>query len=124
MVLHSGSVEIKDSIKAELINSEQFQLSFSRPAALLDDDDIMKAMLSIFYDLNDGQGPLMAQGLRDYTDPIHSEAGQDVVSTSIIPLPFLVKPDSDEASSNLMALILQHLSNAISGLRTALCYTQ
>ena len=96
LVLPSGSVEIEDGIEAELINSEQLQLSFSWPAALLDADGITKAMLSFCHDLNDGQGPLMAQGLRGYTDPLHSEVGQDVVSTCIIPRPFPVKPDFDE----------------------------
>ena len=53
----------------------------------------MNAMVSFCEDLKDGQGPLLAQGLRDYTDPLHSEVSEDVVSTCIIPLPFPVKPD-------------------------------
>ena len=56
----------------------------------------MNALLSLSEDLCDGQGPLLAQAIHDFSDPLHSEVGEDVVSTNTIPLPFPVKPDYDE----------------------------
>lgn len=96
IVLPTGAIEREDGIKAELVTSEQLQISLSWPPALLDADGIMKALLSFCNDLEDGQGPLLAQGLRDFTDPLHSEASQDVVSSCNIQLPFPVKPDFEE----------------------------
>ena len=54
------------------------------------------AVCSFCTDLNDGLGPLLAQGLRDYTDPLQTKEGQDVYSKCVITLPHPVKPDFSE----------------------------
>ena len=95
-VLSTGTIDMEDGIKAELVSSEELQLSFSWPPALLDADGIMHALMSFCDEFQDGQGPLLAQGIRDYTDPLQSEIGEEIVSTCRIPLPFPVKPDFDE----------------------------
>ncbi len=56
----------------------------------------MRALMSFSEELTDGQGPLLAQGLRDYTDPLQAKEGEDVCSTCSINLPFPVKPDFKE----------------------------
>ena len=38
----------------------------------------------------------MAQSLRDYTDPLHSETCEEVISTCTIPLPVPVDTDFEE----------------------------
>ena len=96
IVLPTGAIDTDDGIKTELMTSEQLQLSISWPPALLNAEGIMNALLSFSEDLCDGQGLLLAQGIRDFTDPLDSEVGEDVVSTCTIPLPFPVKPDYDE----------------------------
>ena len=96
IVLPTGCIGREDAVKAELSTPDSSQLSFSWPPALLDADVIMRAILSFAEELRDGQGPLMVQGLRDYTDPLHAEAGEDVVPTCVIPLPFPVKPNFEE----------------------------
>ena len=53
----------------------------------------MNALLSFTEDLCDGQSPLLAPGVRDFNDPLHSEVGKDATSTCTTPLPFPVKPD-------------------------------
>ena len=53
----------------------------------------MRALYSFCTDLNDGQEPLLAQGLRDFTDALQSKEGQDVYSKCIITLPHPVKSD-------------------------------
>ena len=47
-------------------------------------------------ELRYGQGPLIAQVLRDYTDHLHSKAGEQVISNSMIPLPFPLKLNFQE----------------------------
>ena len=56
----------------------------------------MNALLSFSDDLCGVQGPLLAQGISDFTDPLDSEVGEDILSTCTILLPFPVKPDYDE----------------------------
>ncbi len=63
---------------------------------LPDADGSMNAILSFCDQLRDDQGPLMAQGMSDDTDPLHLEAGEDAVSPYVVHLPFSVKPDFEE----------------------------
>ena len=93
LLLPIGTMYLDDGIKAELLSSDRLHLSFSWPPILLDADKIMHAMMSFCVDLKEGQGLLMAEVLRDFTDPLHSQAGDDVVSACTIPLPFPIKPD-------------------------------
>ena len=90
-----------DGIKAELAAAESFQVSLSQPPALLHADKIMKTIVWFTEELQDGQGLLMFQGLREYIDPLHSEAGKEVASTCIISLPFPVKLDLSEDNIKL-----------------------
>ena len=69
IVLPTGTIDRDDGIKLELATSNNLQLSFSWPPALLDAYSIMRAILSFTEELRDGQGPLMAQGMCDYTEP-------------------------------------------------------
>ena len=55
----------------------------------------MNALMSFCMDLQDGRGPLLAQGIRDYADPLISEVNEEVVSACRIRLPFAVKPEFD-----------------------------
>ena len=96
IVLPTGTIDRDDGIKVELATSDKLQLSFSWSPALLDADSIMRAILSFTEEIRDGQGPFMAQGLRDYTDPLHSQVGEEVVPTCTLQLPFPVKPDFHE----------------------------
>ena len=96
IALPTGCIDREDAVKAELSTADSLQLSFSWPPALLDADVIKRAILSFSEALRDGQGPLLAQGLRDYRDPLHPEACEDVVSTCVVPLPFPVKQDFEE----------------------------
>ena len=69
VVLPTGTIDRTDGVKAELVTAEKLQLSFSWPPALLGANGLMQAILSFSEELRDEQGPLMVQGLRDYTDP-------------------------------------------------------
>ena len=95
-VLQTGTIDQENGVETELLNSEHLQLSFSWPSAFLNADKLMHAMVSFSDDLKDGQGPLLAQGLRDFIYPLHSEVSEEVVSTCTIPLPFPVKLDFTE----------------------------
>ena len=75
----TGSLDIEDKIKAELVTSEQLQISFSWPPSLTGAHGIMNGLISFCHDLYDVQGPLLAQGIRDYTDPLQSEVNEEVV---------------------------------------------
>lgn len=68
LVFPTGAIEQEDDIMAESITSEQLQLSFSCLPALLGADGIMQAIISFCTDLNYRQGPIMPQGLCDYTE--------------------------------------------------------
>ena len=121
IVLPTGAIDTDDGIKTELITSELLQLSISWPPALLDAEWIMTALLSFSEDLCDVQGPLLAQGIRSFTDPLHSEVGEDVTSTCTIPLPFPVEADYDEDVIKFKKLFYHYLRSTISGFRRAFC---
>ena len=71
VVLHTGVIDRHDGLKVELITAEQLQLPFSCPPVLLGSDGIMNAIMLFRDQLKDVQGPLMAQVLGDYHDPVH-----------------------------------------------------
>ena len=96
IVLPTGALDKDDEIRTELETAEQLSVTFAWPSVLFDADKIMRAVCSFCTELNDGQGPLLAQGLRDYTDPLQTKEGQDVYSKCVITLPHPVKPDFSE----------------------------
>ena len=53
--------DIADGIKAELLTTEQLQISFSLPLPILDADGKMNALMHFSHDLQDRQGPLLDQ---------------------------------------------------------------
>ncbi len=96
IVLPTGCLDRENGIHAELENAERLTVTFCWPSILLQAEEIMKAVCSFCSDINDGQGPLLAQGLRDFTDPLQTQEGQDIYSKCVINLPFPVKPDFTE----------------------------
>ena len=96
IVLPTASLDQEDGIRAGLETAEQLAVTFSWPSILFGAEKIMGAVCSFCTDLNDGQGPILAQGLRDSTDPLRSKEGQDVYSKCIITLTHPVKPNVSE----------------------------
>ena len=56
----------------------------------------MQAVCLFRTELYERQGPLLAQGLLDFTDPLRSKEEQDVYLKCMITLPYSVKPDFSE----------------------------
>ena len=77
-------------------DADKLAVTFCWPPVLFEAEKIMRAVCSFCSEINDGQRQLLAQGLRDFTDPLQTQEGQNVYSKCVINLPFPMKPDFSE----------------------------
>ena len=82
-----------DGPKLEIATSESLQMPLSWSPAILDAERIIRAILSFNEEVRHRLGLLMAQGLREYTPYLQSDAGRRVLSNCEGPLPFPIKLD-------------------------------
>ena len=65
VVLATGVLDRDNGVRAEVMYDEGLLLTFAWPHVVLNVSKIKHAVLSFSNDLNDGQGALLAQELRD-----------------------------------------------------------
>ena len=92
-MLPKSALDCENSVLAELEDADKLAVTFCCPSVLFVAEKIIRDVWWFCSEIDGGQGPLLAQRLTDFSDPLQTGEGQNIYSKCVIKSTFPKKPD-------------------------------